>query len=51
MPADGAIMMFLGGILHAGEAEGVSAGQGAGLPEGVIADRTIEFLYLTLHQV
>lgn len=37
VPADGAVVVFAGGVLHTGEAEGVTAGQGAGSSEGVVA--------------
>jgi len=49
MSADGAVVVFLGGVLHAGEAEGVAAGEGGGPPEGVVADRAGQFIYLPLH--
>ena len=37
VPADGAVVVFAGGVLHTGKAEGVTTGQGAGSSEGVVA--------------
>ena len=37
VPADGAVVVLPGGVLHAGEAEGMAAGQRAGSSEGVVA--------------
>ena len=38
MAADGAVRVVPGGILEAGVAEGVAAGDGGGSPEGIVAD-------------